>query len=117
MIAPVRQSEGPVVRRSPRPDASAWMPRATVQSKYVRTLLLFLLLVPVWAAVPNESPTLAPISDLTIVEDSGVQGVAPRDTARVGITFGIGSDRTVVGIDRSQRRTSGPAQAAAAVAE
>lgn len=54
-------------------------------------LLLLSMLTPLWSAVPNETPTLAPITDVTVLEDSGVQGVALS-----GISYGAdGAAQTI----------------------
>lgn len=54
-------------------------PRGTLAALAAALAALLALLVltsaPAWSAAPNETPTLAGISDVTILEDSGVQGV------------------------------------------
>ncbi len=41
-----------------------------------RTLLLQFFVLPIFSATPNLQPTLSPISDMTILEDSAIQGIA-----------------------------------------
>ena len=41
-----------------------------------RTLLLLFFVIPIFSATPNLQPTLSPMSDITILEDSAIQGIA-----------------------------------------
>lgn len=75
------------------------------RSLRVRVALLALLLLaiaPAWSASPNETPTLDVIGDVTITEDSGVQGVPlsgisyGADGAAQTLTITAMSDNVVV---------------------
>lgn len=58
-----------------------------------RTWFLLLIFLPIWAASPNETPTLDVIADVTVLEDSGVQGVALS-----GISYGADASPQTVTI-------------------
>jgi hypothetical protein len=55
--------------------------------KKIYTLLLLFLVLPIFSTTPNLQPTLSPISDTTILEDSAIQGIALSGISDGGDSF------------------------------